>query len=1180
MSFHGISQEPVQQRTGAPQQSSLEVGQNGFQGRHPDSDDDFDDHDLWHDGHGESDAEKGDGTGNIQRKKVRRAKPRRRARRGKRSEAISELKCIFANTTHLGPTVLEYFAKTPHHIWGIAETHLREKDLDDAIKLMERNKWVTSASPARLSNKSEKGTQGGTMMGHKPWLQSAIPVEAIGQGGKIMPAEDMVFKYFRLRGCNVCFVFAYFENGIGLTGENLHKCDRINAIRDNGRVHVIVAADFNVHPDEWEKSDILQKLDVQIRVPENATATCRIAGGGGSLIDYLLVSTAISPIVTSVSTVTNVPWKPHSAIEFIIKSAPELIQSRQLRAPKKLPFVRDEKGKLQQWSIDEAEWKAYHVEAEEEAQWHMQAVRHSQEEQAKLVRRIGVEEEALELGKEYAQWSIAAERACTAALTGMPTGKGGLGRGVMPKVEFKDHFDKSSNKQSEHMQWGLKPEYAVTGGDLYTTFWATIRGMTMRWQDEARKAGEETDSQTAWKGVRRDYSFLLFITTSATSPLRASLSKGGDEDDEEGWEHFLTWPFFRSTEVYDGMIAKATSKMKKMAALAKIDASHNFHEWLSEDIDAGGKGMHRYVKNEIRIDPTVKDENGKRINDPMQIIEHHTKVWQRHWKCEDKEAADAALAAVQELRQEAVASAAGENERRGAFTAEEIRSAAKRFKPCTSIGADGWSFRHIQCMPAPVLEDLGAVLWKAKTKMICPIQVYLNLLASLPKKTGDTRTVAIMASFYRLLMELDDQRLVEFEEKNAYKNDSARRGASSVAAAEERALEAEVKALLGQKTCTLLWDFTNLFDSIDVPILIREAKAVGFPLAELALTLTAHIAPRMLKMGKAVGRCVEGFGRSIIAGDKRSTQLARAYTLRLVRYMATKFLEVTLYQHVDDMTNLVKPESEGQLAITAIRYAMAFKEQTDKLKLTISNKTMVVPDNEHTQKIARVLNRAGIPMKTAAKGVDIGVDTSSGTVRTTAKQAERVREGKRRANRAETLAKVDHRAKLLGLTNINPAQAHGYTAVGAAPSTIESYKRNIVKATGIGRNGCCATTTLAWSFRRQHHKLCRSADPRIVMPLGQVRTWMRLWHNANGELRRDIKQCWKTALRKMADKGTRWMRVTGPLTATIATLFDVGWTPALPNQWLTKDKRQTATFDDDEGVSQYHICHCIENDIL
>lgn len=201
-----------------------------------------------------------------------------------------------------------------------------------------------------------------------------------------------------------------------------------------------------------------------------------------------------------------------------------------------------------------------------------------------------------------------------------------------------------------------------------------------------------------------------------------------------------------------------------------------------------------------------------------------------------------------------------------------------------------------------------------------------------------------------------------------------------------------MRSLLGKSTLTILWDFKKFFDSLDIDVLVEEALAVDFPMMELALSLQIHLAPRRLKMGTAIGDAVTELGGSILAGCKRSTGFARTYTLRFVIGLARRFRQVSLYQHVDDMTNLCKPTFNNNLVTLALQYAMAFKEGVDKLRLTISDKTTVVPLNDDTKRLCRIANRANIPMKAAAGGVDIGVDSSSGTRRVTAKQKERLRE--------------------------------------------------------------------------------------------------------------------------------------------------------------------------------------------
>ena len=128
-----------------------------------------------------------------------------------------------------------------------------------------------------------------------------------------------------------------------------------------------------------------------------------------------------------------------------------------------------------------------------------------------------------------------------------------------------------------------------------------------------------------------------------------------------------------------------------------------------------------------------------------------------------------------------------------------------------------------------------------------------NIMATLPKKCGGTRTVAIAATLYRLLMELDNDEVAEYERKNAFHGDSATAGASAVRAAEDRALRADQESIEGQETATFLWDLRQFFDSLDICILVEEAEETWFPLKQLALSLAVHLAPRRLRLGKAVG---------------------------------------------------------------------------------------------------------------------------------------------------------------------------------------------------------------------------------------------------------------------------------------------------------------------------------------
>lgn len=360
-----------------------------------------------------------------------------------------------------------------------------------------------------------------------------------------------------------------------------------------------------------------------------------------------------------------------------------------------------------------------------------------------------------------------------------------------------------------------------------------------------------------------------------------------------------------------------------------------------------------------------------------------------------------------------------------------------------------------------------------------------------------------------------------------YHRDSAAAGASAAYAAEVRALEAEIEAMQGRETLTILWDFAKLFDTISPAILLKVADAVGFPIKALAASLLVHHAPRRLKLGQAIGEPVVQLGWSILAGCKRSTDLARVSTLRIVRSLARHTM-VNLHQHVDDLSNLVKSSAHSGVVANAFNYTQAFIEHVERLRLQLSGKSVVIPASASVAKLVKLVeSQLGFKLKCENAGVDIGVDTCFATRRVVKKQKQRVKHTAKKSGRAGFMAKRKKKARQLGLTNIKPAQDYGYTSLGAAPTVVHACKTNISKATGMSKEGACATTIIKWSYRHGRFKSSGSADPRAIMPVGQIKAWIRLWSQADRPTRNEINTVWSKAHRRLKNPKTDGCRSEG-----------------------------------------------------
>ena len=92
------------------------------------------------------------------------------------------------------------------------------------------------------------------MIFHKNWLQSAAPAIAEDPIGAELLEGDLAWKHVRIRGVHLVIATLQLDHGIGLTGINLDKLSRVAQVMHGGRRYIIVAAGFNMEPEEWDNS--------------------------------------------------------------------------------------------------------------------------------------------------------------------------------------------------------------------------------------------------------------------------------------------------------------------------------------------------------------------------------------------------------------------------------------------------------------------------------------------------------------------------------------------------------------------------------------------------------------------------------------------------------------------------------------------------------------------------------------------------------------------------------------------------------------------------------------------------------------------------------------------------------------------------------------------------------------
>ncbi|CAK0847722.1 unnamed protein product [Prorocentrum cordatum] len=183
------------------------------------------------------------------------------------------------------------------------------------------------------------GSSGGEWILAKKQMQTTS-FEAWGEAGRHKsgqdPSEGFCPTCWHLKSGNIVIVSAYLLPQFGFKEANQRTLVRLGAFLRQLRDPCVVLGDWNITPDEWDKTQWLMKLNAERLLVENCTATCN--RGSGSAIDYALVSKGTTGHL-KLQAVEEVPWKDHIGLKLTIKDGKQRWWRRKLDIAHELPTV-------------------------------------------------------------------------------------------------------------------------------------------------------------------------------------------------------------------------------------------------------------------------------------------------------------------------------------------------------------------------------------------------------------------------------------------------------------------------------------------------------------------------------------------------------------------------------------------------------------------------------------------------------------------------------------------------------------------------------------------------------------------------------------------------------------------------------------------------------------------------
>ena len=115
--------------------------------------------------------------------------------------------------------------------------------------------------------------------------------------------------------------------------------------------------------------------------------------------------------------------------------------------------------------------------------------------------------------------------------------------------------------------------------------------------------------------------------------------------------------------------------------------------------------------------------------------------------------------------------------------------------------------------------------------------------------------------------------------------------------------------------------------------------------------------------------------------------------------------------------------------------------------------------------------------------------------------------------------------------------------MGLAPSKVRALRTGAASSTPVRAGGRCGTTAVALTYGEEK-------DPAFAVRHRQLECWKQIWFDLDRDMRIRVRRLWTKQMRKLNEQ-PRWNGVIGPMSATIASLYDVGWKPIAPDRWIS-----------------------------
>ncbi len=1088
-----------------------------------------------------------------------------------------QLRVESANTT--GWRALQRrLVATRAHVLLAQETWLSQDAVHAASAWAKRNGWKSIWAAAVEGPNG--GASGGTAIFVRDYLGLRYPPDGphVWVPGRVVAAVLDVPEHRPM-----LVVSAYLIHGIGPAPANLDILSRMGQrIRAVGEEYeVVVGGDFNMEPPDFMATDFHTEIDAEVLLPATERGTFRTARSA-TLIDFFVVTSRLAAAVRSVVTEEGTNVRGHTPVALLFKPEVTTLRALHLRRPPRLERERVY-GPLPpppDWSLprqaaqraleaaragradvqtvlDEA-YRAWADQAEAELADYCGVLPKKLGERGRLPRlawRSVVPERA---PMEKAPIAAAASWLKAVAVEGKRIGTS-AGIGTSPGSEpggdavddagadpagFVDEADADevARRETQRGRARRPPTSARACRDV-------LREMQRSLFDDFPDCGAGQEAQRLM-GIRdciaTEVRSLEQVLSDGDEGERRQAMGGPENDDEHhrSMRDRICGALGRLQDEAEEVEARATAE-------GKVEDRRRWSAWVSEGIERGAARAHAYSRAPKAWTPTeVLRPDGSRSSAVDDLINAQRDKYRRLWR-------PAAGPFRYEWQQEDELPPLG---------AQRIRSAAATFAEGTATTYDGFHPRQVGLLCDDALEVLSMILAAVEAAAVWPSQVSLVVAALLPKESGGFRPIGIAAAIYRIWSKARREEADAWERRYPRSFFAAAKGDGPIDAMWRLAARQEAGIADGEVAATVTEDLHAFFETVDRDRLVREARAVGFPIAIIKAALAAYSSARMVTMNGRVSRELYPTA-GVLAGCSLAMALTKVYSVRAFdRFVEEAPPTTKLDTFVDDLTLSACGTRGAVVDDLAEAHELLAEIVRDVLLCDIApgKSTATATTRGLAGTIARRVGISGGVTGTATiLGIDNAAAAPRAALRRNSKKAKRLRAALARAKRLRQIQRtVGSRARKVFVAGIQPAATFGAHVWGVDNSELAKLRR--LAAAALRPYGRCRSlgATLLW-----HGTPTAAAEHAPILQLARM-TWaavvqreaatqkgasiaeLRRWWDVTSGYFAPIAAEFRNVLASAQAEGVEfplstarkiWGKVRGPFGAAALAAERIGW---------------------------------------